>query len=121
MVDKKRLVDKYLELGHLCHRKYLDKEEDREEFINISNEIVELEKELYTENSKLPPKEEEMICPSCDLNYDDESIFCANCGFNIREFYDNESICEICDTVIPKADKYCKVCGGLQYGEDLND
>ncbi len=114
---EKALIDNYLELGRLTHKSYLNKNEDRDEFINISNQIVELESQIYNEKRESVPAKKDMICPNCRSDYDDETIFCANCGYNIEEFYADKLNCEFCSTMISKNDRYCSACGGMQDSE----
>ncbi len=115
----KKLIENYLKLGQLTHKSYLNKNEDRDEFINISNEIVKIESQIYNEKAEKIPTRDEMICPRCKSNYDNESIFCANCGLNLDGYYSELKNCEFCNTIIPINDKFCRACGGIQEVDEV--
>lgn len=110
-IDNK-LIEKFIEIGKNVHRDYLNGNELREKYVKLCWEIVKIDREKYFQTNERIPKREAMECPNCHKKYDDETNFCSNCGLNLNDYYNYMRVCPICNSLVPKDDRYCAVCGG---------
>lgn len=111
---KNELFDTYVRLGKCCHQQFLRGHQQDDILSEISRQIVQIEKEIYSEEISLFPKKEDMICPECGSTYDEESLFCANCGCNLEAFYQGKKVCATCDALIDHDANFCGICGAIQ-------
>ncbi|WP_122638584.1 zinc ribbon domain-containing protein [Romboutsia sp. Marseille-P6047] len=110
--DKKTLL--LIEMGTLSYQKIRDGYLRDDDFNEISNEIIELDKFIYKSNLELEKLESLNRINKCECGntIKDQDKFCSVCGKNVEDIYEEETIiCDLCETEIDADSNYCVCCG----------
>lgn len=83
----------------------------QENFVNLFDGMIELDKIIYESNLKLEKiQSKNNIKCECGNTLNDNGKFCSQCGKKIEDEAEHE-ICEICSSDIIEGAKFCMCCG----------
>lgn len=111
---QKRKSSILLEMGIILYEKIRNNEIDDEIFLQLSKDILNLDKIIYDETIEIEEfenQEKGILCECGNISSKNDK-FCAECGTNLKKEDNKEfKVCRFCETKIDLDSKYCACCG----------
>jgi len=104
-------------LGELTYENIRTRKNDSERVKNISDEILELDKNIFDLLKVIDrkTKEENGLTCTCGNSLTSDDKFCKECGKKVESELDKKNsekiICSRCQSEILASSKYCNCCG----------
>jgi len=115
--DRVLLMNK---LGELVYYQSLNREEDNDAVMELSQEILLRDRIIYAFSSELTKRiTKQGHCTNCQQPILKDVKFCGKCG-TLNAAYESKEIvmreCAICESTIPADVNFCPCCGIKQEG-----